>query len=258
MEDLRTRGWRLFVNKDGTTSGFRRGLKLLAALLPAVFPLLVVAIGLGLWLALTRTSEISSPERFSTWLLVTVPLALWLLVVSLLARAGAYRFALAIPLGVLLTPAIGLFLLTRVPHMPQLLDATPKSWLIGSMVVRLIGAVFLAAWASREVAKPWFSVWAGSMDAFVGATALPLAWWVSSGSPISLALAVAWNLTGLLDFAVAIVISRRFPSAGPGYMVSLNTPILGALKPTILGIVTWGVPVAIMIHVLSLWQLVTT
>ncbi len=60
---------------------------------------------------------------------------------------------------------------------------------------------------------------------------------------------------GLLDFAVAIVVSRRSPSAGTGCIVSSNTPIANALKPTFLGIVTWGVPLTIMIHVLSLWQL---
>jgi len=38
-------------------------------------------------------------------------------------------------------------------------------------------------------------------------------------------------------------------------MVKLNTSIVAARKPTILGIVTWGVPLAIMVHVLSLWQL---
>ena len=255
MDDQQTRGWRLFVEKDGPTLRLRPGSRLLTTILPAVFPLLVVMIGIGLWLGLGRTSAIPTAERLSTWLLITVPLALWLLVVSLLPRAGVYRAPLAIPAGVLLSPAVGLLLLTRLPHLPQLLDATPKSWLIGTMVVRLVGGGFLAAWASREVPKPWFVVWAGSVDVFVGATALPLGWWVSSASPVAVAIAVAWNLIGLLDFAVAMVISRRFPSAGPGYLVSSNTPILTALKPTALGIFTWGVPLAIMIHVLSLWQL---
>ena len=256
MEDLRTDGRRIFAEKEGPTSRLRRGWRLLAAILPAAFPLLVVTIGFGLWLALARTSAISSAERVSTWLLVTVPLALWLLVVSLLARGGVYRRApLAIPAGVLLPPVVGLLLLTRLPHLPQVLDAAPRSWLIGFMVIRLVGGVFLAAWASRELPKPWFSLWAGSIDVFVGATALPLAWWVSSGSPVALPFAVVWNVIGLLDFAGSIVISRRFPTSASGYMVSLDTPVLVALKPTIYGIVIFGVPVAIMVHVLSLWQL---
>ena len=255
-ENVRTRGWRLVVETDGATARLRPGWRLLTATFVAVFPLLVVVTGVGLWLALGRTGDISSAERLSTWLLITVPLALWLLAVSLLARAGAYRRSpLAVPAGVLLAPAIGLLLLTRLPHLPQLLHATPQSWLIGVMVVRLVGSAFLLAWASGAVAKPWFVVWAGSVDVFVGATALPLAWWVSSGSTIALAVAVAWNVLGLFDFAVAIVISRRFPSAAVGNIISANTPVADALRPAVLGIVTWGVPWAIMIHVLSLWQL---
>jgi len=41
-------------------------------------------------------------------------------------------------------------------------------------------------------------------------------------------------------------------------MLALNTPIVTALKPTIRGIVMFGVPLAIMIHILSLLQLVAT
>ena len=118
-----------------------------------------------------------------------------------------------------------------------------------------MGAIFLVAWASGEVAVPWFNVEAGTLDVIVGAAALPVAWWVSSGSPIALAIGVAWNLLGLLDFALAIGISATVKGAGTTYMVSLNTPVVAALKPTILGIVTWAVPLVIMVHILSLWQL---
>jgi len=45
------------------------------------------------------------------------------------------------------------------------------------------------------------------------------------------------------------------PGSGPAYPVSLNTPVMGALKHTIYGVVTWGILVAIIVHVLSQWQL---
>lgn len=258
MEDSAP-GLRPVVENGGRASHLRHAWRLLAAVLPGVFPLLVAVIGLGLWLALARASDSSSAERVRTLVIVTVPLALWLLAVSVLARAGAFRAPLAVTAGVLLPPAVGLLLLTRLPHLPQLLDATPRSWLIGFMVVRLVGGVFLAVWASGEVAKPQFNVWAGSLDVMIGATALPLAWWVAAGSAIAVATAVVWNLVGLLDFAGAIVTSRRFPGAGASaYMIWLDTPVVAAFRPTIFGIVTWAVPLAIMIHVLSLWQLLAT
>lgn len=258
MNDLRTVGWRLFA-REGMTPSARRRWQLLAAILPAVFPLLVVVVGLGLGLALARMSGTSSQERIGSWLVVMVPLALWLLAVSVLARRGAYlRVPLAIPLGVLVPVALGLLLLTRLPHLPQLLEAAPRSGLIGFMVVRVVGAVFLIAWASGEVARPWFNLEAGGLDVFMGVTALPVAWLVSTGAPAGVAIAVVWNLIGLLDFVMAIAISRIVANTAPGYMLSLRGPMMQALKPTISGIVTFAVPLAIMIHALSLWQLLAT
>src|SRR5262249_10536469 len=141
-----------------------------------------------------------------------------------------------IPLGVLLPPAVGLFLLTRLPHLPQLLAATPASWLIGVQVVRVAGGVFLLVWLSREVRSPWFNVAGGSFDLFIGATALPVALFVSSGATGALAVGVAWNLVGLLDFVLATTISATVRGAGPSsYLVSSNTPVVAAFRPTILG-----------------------
>jgi hypothetical protein len=230
--------------------------KLVAVILPAVFPLLVVAIALGAWLALTRTQGSLSQEWIGTWLVITLPLALWLIAVPLLARAGFYDARPTIPLGVVLLPAIGLFLLSRLPHLPQLLGATPASLLIGVQVIRLVGGVFLLVWLSREVTQPWFNVEAGSVDVLVGVTTLPVAWWVSSGWSVAIAAGVVWNLVGLVDVVLAIAISATVKGAGPmSYLVSHNTLVVAAFRPTILGIVAFGVPLAIMLHVLSLWQL---
>jgi hypothetical protein len=233
--------------------------KLLAVLLPAVFPVLVVAIALGAWLTLARTQGGSAQGSIGTWLVIVGPLALWLSSVFLLARTRFYDARPAIPLSVLLLPAVGLFLLTRLPNLPQLLAATPTAWLIGVQVVRLAGGVFLLVWLSREVRQPWFNVVGGSFDLFIGATALPVAWWVASGSPVALAGGVAWNLIGLLDFVLATTVSATVRGAGPSsYLVSLHTPVVAAFRPTILGIVAFGVPLVIVVHVLSLWRLLAT
>ena len=244
------------VSPGRASARLRLSWRPVAALLPTVFPLLLAAISLELWMGLGLTSAVSSAERLSTWLLITATLALWLLAVSILAAVGAYRAApIAIPLGVPVFAAIGLLLLSRLPHIPQLLAVMPLSWLIGLMVVRIAGGAFLVGVAKGEVAKPWFAAWAGGLDVFVGVTALPLAWWVSSGSAVALAAAIAWNVIGLVDFAVGIAISRIVPGSGPAYLVLLDTPVMGALWPAIYGIVTWGVPVAIIVQILSIWQL---
>lgn len=251
-------GGRLFLS--GTASAqLPRPWKLLAVLLPTVFPLLVVAIAVGAWLTAAGTRGVTFQQWIGTWLVIVVPLALWQLVVFLLARNRFYDARPALPLSVLLSPVIGLFLLTRLPQLPQLLAATPTSWLIGLQVARLVGGVFLLIWLSREVSQPWFNVVAGGIDLFIGATALPVALWVSSGSTVALVVGVAWNLIGLLDFVLATTISAIVRGAGPSrYLVSLNTPVVTAFKPTILGIVAFGVPLVIIVHVLSLWQLLAS
>ena len=239
-----------------TTGNRRSGWGMLAAVLPAVFLLLLVAISFGLWMSLGQMSKVSSGERFTTWLLVTVGFSLWLLAVSILAGVGFYRrYPIAITVGVPVLAGIGLLLLTRLPHLSQLLDATPRSWLISTMVVRLAGGSFLAGVARRELTKPVFAVWAGSLDVFVGATALPIAWWVSSGLPVALVVAVAWNVIGLVDFIGSVIIAVIVRGSGPAYMLSLNTPVMRTIRPTIYLITTWGVPVAIIVHILSLWQM---
>lgn len=136
-------------------------------LLPLVFPLIVVAIGVGLWQTLTKLPEVSAAERLTTWLAIVGPLAIWLLSVRLLARAGVYTRPLAVPIGVLLPPVIGLVLLTRLPLVPRVLAVTPPARLIGFMLVRVVGSVFLGAAASGEVRR--FNLSAGILDLFIGA-----------------------------------------------------------------------------------------
>jgi hypothetical protein len=231
-------------------------LRIAAAALPVFFPLLLVLISVGAWQGLGRASGVPGIERVGSWAEITGGLAVWLVAVSLLAMAGLYKKApMAIPFGVPVLSAFGLFLFTRVPAASQLLQAAPVSWLIGTMVVRVAGGSFLVALAKGELASRWFALWAGGFDLFVGVTALPLAWWVGTGSQTALWAAVVWNVIGLLDFVVAIAIGRVVPGSGLAQMLLLETPVMRALKPTVYGIGTFGVPLAIIVHVSSLWQL---
>jgi hypothetical protein len=239
----------------GAVSTPASGVWLAALLLPAVFPLLIAAIGLGLWLDVTSLAAISAPARIVTWLMIMVPLALWLVAVRALARTRAYAHPLAIPLGVLVPPVIGIVLLTRLPLLRELMSVTPPAWLIGSMVVRVVGGISLIAAASGEVRRPLFNSSCGALDILIGITALPVAVWRSSGSPLALSVAIGWNALGLFDFALAMVLARF--GSGPRDMLLLNTHTVGTLKRTVTGIVTFAVPLAIVIHILSIWQLVT-
>jgi len=117
------------------------------------------------------------------------------------------------------------------------------------------GAAWLVALLSRELRKPQFSIEAGILDVLVGLTAVPTALLVARGSPYATGIGIVWNAVGLFDFLLAIGLAR-IPGGGPGHMLITRTPALLALRPAVLGIVALGVPLAIILHVLSLWQLV--
>ena len=123
------------------------------------------------------------------------------------------------------------------------------------MVIRVMGAAFLFAWASGEMKQARFVFTAGFLDILIGITALPVAWLVTTGSPSGLIVGVVWNVLGLFDFLLAILLAATSPTAGPNYMVTLETPVMAAIRPLVFGIISFGVPLAILVHVLSLWQL---
>lgn len=128
-------------------------------------------------------------------------------------------------------------------------------WLIGFMAYRLLGGlVWLRVLSSREVAKPWFNISAGSLDLIIGTAAIPVALLVCTGSLVGLVIGATWNMVGLLDFVISIVLAR-IHGGGPQDMLSLRTPIVNSLRPSITGIVAFAAPISIMVHVLSLWQL---
>src|SRR6185369_3264009 len=90
------------------------------------------------------------------WLSVTLPLLVWLFIVTELAQAGIFMPGAlgrlpAIPLAVVLPIAIALPLLIRSKHITAMIDVIPPSWLIGLQVYRALGAVFLVRWAAGQL-----------------------------------------------------------------------------------------------------------
>lgn len=231
-----------------------------AAVLGAAFSftvilILVEFIGVGVGDALTR-APFTSNSRAQICAVVVSTLLVWLGITSLASRTNAYQRS-PWPVGLLiLVPVIGgLYVLGHIALVSDLLAVTPVSSLIGIQAFRVVGGIFLIAWIGSEIEKPWFCVWAGSIDVFIGLTALPLAWWASTGSPVALAIGVVWNLIGLLDFVVAMAIVSTDRTVLRDFFFS-DGPIAQAVKPTVLVIFSYGVPLAAIIHVLSIRQLI--
>lgn len=210
-----------------------------------------------MWLALARI-DVDVMTRWRTWLAVAIPFTLWLAMVWWLAVDGAFRSRppnplVALPLSVFLPLLIGLPWLLRSTRVADMLDATPASWLIGLQVYRLLGGIFLVDWSRGELSGT-FAIPAGVGDIVVGLLALPVAWLLHVGARGGKAMAIAWNVLGLIDFAVAIVLGF-LSSPGPLQLIipdGSNTQL--GLFPAVL-IPAFTVPSSILVHALSLRQL---
>ncbi len=209
----------------------------------------------GLWLGLAQT-DFDTDTRVRVWLAIALPFSAWLAIVWLLAVDGAFRprpGAPALPIAIFLPVLIGLPLLLRSERIGVLLDATPASWLVGLQVYRVFGGIFLVAW-SRGAISGTFALPAGLGDVLVGVLALPVAYLLYAGAPAARWVAIAWNMLGLVDFAIAIGIGI-LSAPGPLQFIIPDRPNaqLGTF-PTVM-IPAFAVPSSILLHALSLRQL---
>ena len=209
----------------------------------------------GLWLGIQQTG-FDAGTRARVWLAIALPFTAWLAVVWWLAVEGAFRArpgAPVLPVAILLPVLIALPVLLRSERIGRLLDATPGSWLVGLQVYRIFGGIFLVAW-SRGAMSGTFAVPAGAGDVFVGLLALPVAYLLHARAPAARGVAIAWNILGLVDFAIAIGIGI-LSAPGPLQVIVPDRPnaLIGTF-PTVM-IPAFAVPSSILLHFLSLRQL---
>ena len=183
------------------------------------------AITFGVWLALTRTNFARS-ERVAVWLAIVVPFTAWLALVWGLAVDGAFvqppgSPVPRIPLAIFL-PLLLLIPLMRSRRVGTLLDATPATWLIALQVYRIFGGIFLVGWARGNLSGT-FALPAGIGDVLVGLLALPVAYWLHAGGRGGRAFGIAWNVFGLIDFAIAIGVGI-LSSPGPLQLIVPEPP----------------------------------
>ncbi len=214
-------------------------------------------IAVGLWLGLEST-DLTPGERRTTWLAVMIPDTLWFAVVWSAAINGAFRTGASplplLPLAIFMPLMIGLPLLLLSKRVGRVLDAMPASWLVALQLYRVFGSWALAAWL-HGLLPGVFALPAGIGDVLTGLFALPVAIAVASGAARGRKAAIAWNIFGLADFAVAITLGM-ITSPGPFQLIVPSMPSIGAggypeaLTPAFV------VPGSILLHALSLRQLI--
>jgi hypothetical protein len=211
-----------------------------------------VLIALGLWLGLEHTQLTPAAQR-NVWLAVIIPFTLWLAVIWSAAINGAFKpGAAAIPLlpfAIFGPVAVGVPLLLYSRRIGDVLDAMPANWIVALQVLRVNGSAFLIGWV-YGTAPGIFALPAGIGDVLTGLLAVPVAISLGSGSRASRRAAIAWNVLGLLDFAIALAIGQAIAFR------LIETGFAGAtdgLYPAVM-VPAFAVPTWIMLHALSLRQ----
>src|SRR5262245_61585998 len=238
---------RITMNESLTTY-----LSFYAALVAIVRPAIVAVILLGLWAALRRTKMDADAQK-TTWFAVAIPLAGWLTAIWIVAASGALQArAGAVPL--VLPIMIGLFALMRSERIAAAIDLASPGWLIGLQVYRVLGINFVILWGLGGAIPPVFALPAGLGDVLVGALALPVAFYVASGAAGGYVAGIAWNILGIVDLVQAVSLGF-LSSPGPLHLMALDNPnLLATSYPTVMT-PTFAVPLSIILHTLSIWQL---
>src|SRR5215813_4682367 len=214
-------------------------------------------IGVGLWLGLERTN-LTSDQRRTTWLAVMIPYTLWFAVAWSAAINGVFRTAASpapvplLPLAIFLPVLLGAPLLLWSKRVGQVLDAMPVTWLVALQLYRVFGSVFLVGWLRGVLAGA--GAVAGIGDMLTGLCAVPVAITVATGTAQGRRAAIAWNIFGLADFAVAITLGL-ITTPGRFQLIVPTVPSIGAgTYPDVLT-PAFVVPSSIVLHLLSLRQL---
>jgi hypothetical protein len=220
----------------------------LAVLILAPTVAVVAAMFIVMWLERTSTRD--------AWIAVVggIFLSAWAAVSVVLSARNVF-----VQPDVRTTPPVGIALIVTLAALTVFLVASRslrgllsnQKNLIRLNMWRLVGAVFLLLMFNGQVPALW--AWpAGVGDIIVGAAAP----WVASGldAPGGRRRAIIFNLFGVADLIVAIGLGIT-TNPGPAQLfhttptAELMTRFPMALVPTFL------VPLAFMLHMVSLWQL---
>lgn len=220
-----------------------------------VRPLVVAVLLFGFWLGFGRAGRRGS-RRLVPWTAVAVFAITWLSTVWTLSARGI--FVSSTTVGVMgtgthiLVPiipiAVGtLVILTRSKTMTAVVDAAPLWWLVAFQAYRITGFVFLRLW-THGFLPGYFALPAGIGDTLTGLFAIGAALALHRELPWARRFAYGVNIFGLADLINAVSMGVLTAAKSPAGMSPMLVYPLSIVP-------TFGVPLAAIMHCLSLWQL---
>jgi hypothetical protein len=181
----------------------------------------------------------------------------WFVIAVALAAAGVYHVAASrlptIVFGIIAPILIGGLLIRRSSMIARLIDDLPRHWVIALQFYRVQGVTFLMLYASGLL-PGLFALPAGVGDVATGLMALGIAMGATRRGELRSRTVLLWNMFGIADLIVALTMGF-FTSPSPLQRFAFDHPNqLISMFPLVL-IPTFLVPLAILLHVISLRQL---
>jgi hypothetical protein len=216
----------------------------------------IVAVVVGVSRALQRSNWSDSDRRRAVSTTAAV-LAGWFVLAVGLALVGVYSAATSqiptIQFGIVIPILFGCLMIWRWPAVSRLINAVPRPWVIAIQFYRVEGVTFLVLFAAHLL-PGLFALPAGLGDVAVGLVAAAIGISAISGRQLKPRTVLRWNLLGIADLIVAI--STGFLTSPSAFqMFAFDRPNeLISMFPLVL-IPTFLVPLAILLHIISLIQL---
>jgi hypothetical protein len=216
----------------------------------------IAAVIVGLNQGLKRASW-QAGERRSIVRTMAVVLVGWFALALILAILGVYQANSdqlpTIEFGIITPILIGGLFIWRSSTISRLIDAIPRHWVIAVQFYRAEGVTFLILYASKLL-PGLFALPAGAGDIAIGLTALIIGINAAGRGQLLPRTVLRWNLFGIADLVVALA-TGVLTSPSPLQRFAFDHPNrLIATFPLIL-IPTFLVPLAILLHIVSLTQL---
>lgn len=144
----------------------------------------------------------------------------------------------------------GTILLAFSQSFKRLIDALPLPLLMGIQLYRALGFLFITAY-TMHLLPAEFAIPAGVGDVLVGVTAPLVAYAYATGKKYAKPMAVAWNILGIADLALAMTLGF-LTSPGPLQLLAHEAPnTLVSAYPLVM-VPAFAVPLSILLHIFAL------